>query len=221
MALGARLAASDGGVADLLIALARQEGSATHRYPAQLAARTALARDLADTVHYLCTLYGRSPGVVDLAATRLTPPPVRQWADAAVAGFARERAYLTRVVVAAGPLPSTPGQADSESAVIGQRHALEMLANSDRAGCAPGAAMALVMDWRAIRGVLDSAARRFGLESPACALPSLEATADAAAMLAGEPLVQRALMFGAQQILLQQRGLWDLLEARRQARGDD
>lgn len=221
MALGARLATNDGAVADLLTALARHEGSASHRYPAQLAVRTALARDLADAVHYLSTLYGRSPGVVDLAAAKLIPAPVRQWAEGAVAAFGRERAYLTRIVVAAGPVPSTPGQADSETAVIGQRHALEMLASSDRTGCALGAAMALVLDWRAIRGVLDAAAVRFGMEVPACALPSPDATADMAAALADEPRVQRALMFGAQQILLQQRGLWDLLEARRQARGDE
>ncbi|MGZ8285400.1 MAG: DUF6975 family protein [Allosphingosinicella sp.] len=33
------------------------------------------------------------------------------------------------------------------------------------------------------------------------------------------PQVQRALLFGAQQILVQHHGLWDLLEARQQSRG--
>ena len=32
--------------------------------------------------------------------------------------------------------------------------------------------------------------------------------------------VERAMLFGAQQLALQHRGLWDLLEARRQARLD-
>jgi hypothetical protein len=32
------------------------------------------------------------------------------------------------------------------------------------------------------------------------------------------PSAERAMQFGAQQLLLQHRGLWDLLEARRDAR---
>lgn len=209
-------------IGDLLGALARHEGSASHRYPVdKLAGATSIARDLADAVHYLSTLHGRYPGTVDFAASRPASPKVHDWADAAVAGFARERAYLARVVVAAGPLPSTPGQAESEAAVLGQRHALEMLAKSDRVGCALGAAMALVLDWRgAIRPVLDVAAKRFSIDAPVCLLPDAEATGEAAVALADQPRIERALMFGAQQILIQQRGLWDLLESRQQARGD-
>lgn len=221
MALNANELIKPSGVADLLAALARHEGSASHSYATtKIASGRHAARDLADAVHYLCTLHGRHPGVVDLAASRSVPPALGDWADAAVAGFARERAYLTRLVVAAGPLPSTPGQAESESAVIGQRHALEMLAKSDRAGCALGAAMALVLDWQVIRRVLDAAAKRFSVDVPVCLLPFAEDTGEAATALASEPRVDRALMFGAQQILIQQRGLWDLLEARQQARGD-
>lgn len=221
MALNAHDSARQAAVGELLSALARHEGSASHIYStAKLVTRAPLARDLADAAHHLSTLHGRYPGVVDLAAARPISPQVNDWAEAAVAGFARERAYLARIVVAAGPLPSTPGQAESESAVIGQRHALEMLARSDRAGCALGAAMALVLDWRAIRSVLDAAAKRFSVDAPVCLLPNAEATGEAAVALADHPRVERALMFGAQQILIQQRGLWDLLEARQQARGD-
>ena len=104
--------------------------------------------------------------------------------------------------------------------LIGQRHALEMLARSDRAGCALGAAMALVLDWRAIRSVLDAAAKRFSVDAPVCLLPNADETGEAAAALVDHPRVERALMFGAQQILIQQRGLWDLLESRQQARKD-
>jgi len=221
MALNAHDSVRQADVGEILSALARHEGSASHSYPImKLSAGAAVARDLADAVHYLCTLHGRQPGVIDLAATRPASPRVNDWAGAAVAGFARERAYLTRVVVAAGPLPSTPGQAESEAAVIGQRHALEMLARSDRAGCALGAAMALVLDWRAIRSVLDAAAKRFSVDAPVCLLPNADETGEAAAALVDHPRVERALMFGAQQILIQQRGLWDLLESRQQARKD-
>ncbi|MEX6641314.1 hypothetical protein V2A36_33310, partial [Pseudomonas aeruginosa] len=78
-------------------------------------------------------------------------------------GFADERTYLAHLTAAVGPLPSTPGQAESESALVGERHALEMLARSERRGCATGAVAALLYDWRAIRRVLDVAAERFGV----------------------------------------------------------
>jgi hypothetical protein len=220
MALKANELIRPAGVTDHLGALARHEGSASHPYATtNHGTGVAAGRDLADAVHYLSTLHGRHPGVVDLAGAKPAPAALEDWIEGAVAGFARERAYLTRIVVAAGPLPSTPGQAESEAAVIGQRHALEMLAKSDRAGCALGAAMALVLDWRAVRTVLNAAAKRFSVEPPVCLLPTPEETAEAAAMLASEPRVERALMFGAQQLLIQQRGLWDLLEARHHARG--
>jgi hypothetical protein len=35
---------------------------------------------------------------------------------------------------------------------------------------------------------------------------------------AGTPAIERAILFGAQQLLVQHRGLWDLLEARAEAR---
>lgn len=214
------------GVADLLTALARDEGSAAHPYATvKLSSARHAARDLADAAHFLCTLHGRHPGIVDLAIEKSVPAGspaiISDWAEGAVAGFARERAYLTRLVVAAGPIPSTAGQAESEAAVIGQRHALEMLASSDRTGCALGAAMALVLDWRVVRRALDAAARRFSVETPACILPSPKETVEAAAALADGPRIERALMFGAHQILIQQRGLWELLESRHHARGQD
>jgi len=139
------------------------------------------------------------------------------WLDSAAAAFAEERAYLMRIVVAAGPLPSTPGQAACEPAVAGQRHALEMLARSDRNGCALGAALALVLDWRAIRAVIDAAATRFGVPLTPPALPSPRQTM-AVVEDAGPPALERAIMFGVQQLLVQHRGLWDLLEARAEAR---
>jgi hypothetical protein len=221
MALVAVESAQRDGVADLLFAHARHEGSAGHIYPSMRLSRGPhAARDLADAVHYLCTLHGRTPGVVDLATRALVPDELRGWADGAIAGFRRERAYLTRLVVAAGPLPSTPGQAESEAAVIGQRHAIEMLASSDRAGCALGAAMALVLDWRAVRVVLDAAAKRFSVDVPPSLLPDASETGAAASLGSSDPRVERALMFGARQMLVQQRGLWELLESRHVARGD-
>jgi hypothetical protein len=59
-----------------------------------------------------------------------------------------------------------------------------------------------------------------GIEAPA---PSLPDEASVVAVIEAEcdtPASERALGFGAEQMLLQNRGLFDLLEARAAARGD-
>ncbi len=210
------------GSSAIISVLVDAEGTGAHRYTVShdLFAGNHAARNLADVVHHICILHGRHPGVADHAANHSAQVEARDWLINTVDGFIRERTYLTRLVVAVGPLPSTPGQAESEATVNGQRHALEMLAQSDRAGCALGAAMALVHDWHSIRPLLDAAASRFSVDSPACALPTIEATAALAQAVAITPALERAIGFGAQQIIAQHRGLWDLLEARSLARGE-
>lgn len=205
--------------AEKIGALLSADGAKNHPYIASniFARGREASRDLADAVHLISSLHGSSPGIIDQARARAAPDAVRDWLDAAAEGFAAERAYLMRTVVAVGPLPSTPGQAECQAAVTGQRHALDMLARSDRAGCALGAAMALVLDWRAIRTVIDAAAQRFSLPLTPPAFPSARQTM-AAIEAAGEPPMDRAMMFGAQQLLVQHRGLWSLLEARSEAR---
>ena len=201
------------GPAGTLAALVAADGSAYEPFAMRLAAPGALTRDLADAVHSICVLHGRHPGVIDHALARTASPP--DWLIEAAHAFAEERAYLARLTSAAGPLPSTPGQAESTAAVSGQRHAFDMLVRSDRAGCAIGAAAAVVLDWRAMRRVLDAAAHRFGVAEAACALPGPEAVLGETP---ASPAVERAQAFAAQQVLAQHRGLWHLLEARATAR---
>jgi hypothetical protein len=210
-------------VVDTLIGSASDSGSEGHRYTHShaLLAGPHAARNLADAVHVLCELHGPFPGVIDIAAHR-ADGPLRPWLHAAAENFTVERTWLTSLVVAAGPLPSTPGQAESEAALNAQRHALEMLAQSDRFGCALGAALALLLDWRRIHAVLAVAAERFEVDPIAPALPDPTAI-DAALRLAGadSPAMQRAVLFGGRQLLLQHHELWSLLEARESARNPE
>lgn len=208
------------GAAETVGALLAADGAKGHPYIAcQIFARGREAsRDLADAVHLMSSLHGSAPGIVDQARARPAPEAARGWLDAAAEGFVAERGFLMRTVVAAGPLPSTPGQAECEAAVAGQRHALDTLGRSDRAGCALGAAIALVLDWRAIRAVIDAAAQRFGVPLTPPALPSARQTMAAIEAAAAVSPIDRAMMFGAQQLLVQHRGLWGLLEARAEAR---
>ena len=207
-------------VAEAQIARVADRGLAGHRHAAKLAiaAGPEAARDLADAVHLLCALYGRHPGLVELALGHAAPGPVRDWLIATSTAFERERLYLVRLTAAVGPLPSTPGSAETQSALGQQRHALETLALSERRGCALGATTALVADWSALRGVLDRAAARMGVEIPTCTLPDVDAVAAVIHAGIDGTASERALGFGAEQLLLQNRGLFDLLEARAAAR---
>lgn len=199
---------------DGLAALVAAEGSGADAHAFALTSRDAGVRDLSDAVHLLCTLHGRHPGVVDHALARTVNAPA--WLIEAAEGFARERSYLAQLAAAAGPMPSTPGQAECEATVAGQRHALETLARSERDGCTLGAVAAAVLDWRALRPVLDAAAARFGVTPPPVTLP---APAAVLASLPAGPAAARAVNFAAGQVLAQHRGLWQLLEARAAARG--
>lgn len=206
--------------AQAMAALVAGEASATHPHLQSLLSlgNAEAARNAADALHYLSLLHGRHPGVIDHAAMRIADNDARKAMFAVADAFARERELLGQLVVAAGPIPSTPGQAESEASVVHQHHAIDMLAQSERQGCAAGAAVAVALDWHAVRGVLAACARRFGVEPEATTLPSEADLVALARQACPTPATERAMQFGAQQIATQHRGLWDLLEARSKAR---
>jgi hypothetical protein len=204
--------------------LTRVAGEGTARHPHLNALLEAsgphAARDLADAVHLLCSLHGRYPGLIEVALQRCPNGDGKAWLDRAAEGFERERLYLVRLTSAVGPLPSTPGAAESEASLVSARHALETLATSERKGCALGAATALVGDWWPIRRLLDRASARVGLECPAPSLPDEASVIEVIGRASDTAASERALAFGGEQLLLQHRALFDLLEARADARGD-
>ena len=209
-------------VAEAQLARVAGEGCARHPHLNGLleASGPHSGRDLSDAVHLLCSLHGRYPGLIEIALQRCPKGAAHDWLSRASEGFERERLYLVRLTAAVGPLPSTPGAAETESSLMAARHALETLAFSERNGCALGAATALVGDWWPIRRLLDRAAARVGTEAPA---PSLPDEASVIAVIDDSSVAlpaARALAFGGEQLLLQHRALFDLLEARAEARGD-
>ena len=197
-------------------------GSAGHPHAQDLAGPldATTTRDLDDLVHLLGQLYGGHPSLIDFALWQCPAGPVRDWLAEAAAAFERERQYLVRLTAAVGPIPSTPGHAETEAAMMAQRHALETLSRSERLGCSLGAATALVSDWRDIRPLLDRAAARVAVAAPPPALPDEESIARVLAGSASAPGPERAIRFGSEQLLLQHRALFDLLEARCEARED-
>jgi hypothetical protein len=209
-------------VADAQLARVSGEGSARHEYLNALleASGRHSGRDLADAVHLLCNLHGRYPGLIEMALQRCPKGEAQDWLARASDAFERERLYVVRLTSAVGPLPSTPGAAETEASLVAARHALETLAMSERDGCALGAATALVGDWWPIRRLLDRAATRAGIESPAPSLPDEASVVAVIEQGAATPASARALAFGSEQLLLQHRALFHLLEARAEARGD-
>ena len=194
------------------------EATAAHRYARALAHGDGAVRDVADAVHGLCLLHGHHPGVIDHILDLSIDAATRVFLGDAASGFAEERAMLSTLAAAAGPIPSTPAQAQSEAAITGQRHALAMLVRSDRNGCALGAVIAFLLDWQAVRVVIAGCARRIDLTLPAPDMPDRPAMIGWLHAVERTPALERAMAFGAQQLLAQQLGMWDLLEARQLAR---
>ena len=209
-------------VAEAQLARVAGEGCGRHAHLNSLleASGRHSGRDLADAVHLLCSLHGHYPGLIEIALQRCPNGEAGDWLSRASDAFERERLYLVRLTAAVGPMPSTPGAAETEASLLAARHALETLATSERDGCALGAATALVGDWWPIRRVLDRAAARAGTETPAPSLPDEASIVAIIDRSAANPASGRALAFGGEQMLLQHRGLFDLLEARAEARGE-
>lgn len=179
--------------------------------------RDSLPALLADVAHFLNVSHGRLPGVVDHAARKIVDPEAREWLTHATTAFADERAFLNSLNVAAGPIRRHLDQDKIEALLTTQHRSFEMLATSDRKGCPAGAAMAFVLDWQATRPMLDRAAVMLGLEAQKCDLPGVTVTVALADALSGNPAVERAMAFGREQLLAQQKGLWHLIAARHQA----
>ena len=222
MALNRSVGRQEASVAEIQLARVAGEGCARHPYLNSLLEVSGRhsGRDVADAIHLLCSLHGRYPGLIEVALQRCPEGPVQDWLARASESFERERLYLVRLTSAVGPLPSTPGAAETEASLMATRHALETLAMSERNGCALGAATARVGDWWPIRRLLDRAATRVGVEPPAPSLPDEASVVTVIDRGAETPASSRALAFGGEQLLLQHRALLDLLEARAEARGE-
>lgn len=169
---------------------------------------------VADVAHFINISHGRHPGVIDHAALKIVEDPARQWLMTAIAAFAQERSFLNALTVAAGPERRHSNENKIAALILGQAKNFEMLASSDRKGCPAGAAIAFVIDWQRTRHLLSAVALHTGLDVPPCALPSIDHCLNLAEKLGTTDSSRRAMRFGAEQILAQQKGLWRLIAAR-------
>ncbi len=174
-------------------------------------ARGALVADIA---HFINVSHGRHPGIVDHAAHKIADDAARTWLIKAIDGFAVERRFMNALTVAAGPERRHQGENKVAALIAGQARNFEMLASSERKGCPAGAALAFVIDWHQTRPCLEAVALHVGMDVPLIALPSIDECTQVAGSLGMTDNYCRAMRFGAEQILAQQRGLWRLIAAR-------
>ena len=204
----------DDGSAPVIAPLLGFLGDRSDRPDLRASVKNARGALIADIAHFINISHGRHPGIIDHAANRLVDDSARKWLAAAIDGFAVERRFLNALTVAAGPIRRHVGQ-DKITALIGvQARNFEMLATSERRGCPAGAALAFVIDWQETRQLLERISLHIGLEPPKVALPGVDSCASVATGLATNDAYIRAMGFGAQQLLAQQRGLWKLIAAR-------
>lgn len=185
-----------------------------HRPALRASGKATKAALLADIAHFMHISHGRYPGVVEYAAQKILDDAVRGWLIRAIDAMLVERAFLNMLTVTAGPIRRLASQDNINAVVDGQAKNFQMLATSDRKGCAFGAAIAFVLDWHQTRPLLDIVAHQMGLASPTVTLPSL---AECVLLVQSEDRgdnFRRAMAFGAEQTLAQQRGLWRLVVAR-------
>ena len=187
---------------------------AHHRPGLRASGRSAKAALLADIAHFMNISHGRYPGVVEHAAHKIIDDAARNWLIEALDGMLSERAFLNNLTVTAGPIRRLTGHDNINALVENQAKNFQMLATSDRKGCAAGAAIAFVIDWRQTRPLLDIVADQMGITRPIVTLPSVTECAQLTQKLEHTDSFRRAMAFGAEQTLAQQRGLWQLVVAR-------
>jgi hypothetical protein len=217
LGIGLQSLVTENGSASLTAQLRRFIESS--RDPNGLRQRTNILRPalIADIAHFMCVSHGRHPGVIEHAATKILDDEAREWFVTAIDGFIIERDYLNRLTVAAGPIRSHAGQDKVSALLAGQAKNFQMLATSDRNGTAAGAAIAFVLDWIASRPLLDSVATSLDIPVPIIALPVADESINFANAIAKSDNIVRAIGFGADQLLGQQRGLWQIIAARHAA----
>lgn len=169
---------------------------------------------IADIAHYLCVAHGRHPGIIEHAMSKTIDKCSREWLLQAADGFTRERIYLTELTVAAGPITRIIGQDETDMLIVNQSKQYKMLASSDRKGCPIGAAAAFILDWQNIRQLIDIIALQLNISIPQMTLPTKEQTERLITEYATTENIIRAMNFGGDQILSQQRAFWNIITAR-------
>jgi hypothetical protein len=134
---------SGAAIGERLLACVDEQGSAAHPYlRARRCCEGRTRRAIFPTPSTscaCCTAATRASSIMPPVAASI---PSARLVQQATSAFAEERAFLTRLCLMPPARSRARRRGDTESTVLGQRHAIEMLAQSERNGCALGAAVA-------------------------------------------------------------------------------
>jgi len=174
--------------------------------------------DVADIAHILTIVHGSLPTVFELASAHAPSGHLRELLFAASESFQAWRRFLALLTSKAGPAPSCLNDDVHMVSLVQLKHAIQLLASSERRGCAVGAATAMLADWHLTIPPLLSCASRFGIGHHLPSPPQVNE------IIAGieqtEPTTSelRAMTFGASQFYHMDDEIFLHLRARRQAR---
>ena len=196
------------------------EGAGAHPWVRRLASDPdrAAGPDLADAVHWLALLHGGAAGLVDGASLRTRSERERRFLNGAFDAWQSERAALSTLAVAVGPVPSTPGQHADEATTATLSRAIATLATSERDGVSLGAATALIVEWHGLRALMERAAERFGGDISPCVLPPQPDLLATVAGFVDAPGMERAMAFGARELVRRHGTFVAMLQRRSAAR---
>lgn len=204
---------------EALTTLVATRGCGTHPYVHGLLQSNSRYRDLnlVDAIHHLAALHGRLPGLIE-DARRHSPSltAAAPWFREAAEGFAQERLHLARLLAHGPAIPATPTQAEYQVKLESIRQGLTALAQSSRPGCAFGSALALVLDWQTIHRLLNLLGQQLDLPSLPLLMPDAAASLSVLDRLGSD--FDRAIIFGATELIARHERLWTLLEDRQAAR---
>ena len=199
--------------------LLQEQGSSQHPYQRLLNAEgcEGLNCALFDAVHHIAFIHGRLPGLLE-EALRNSPPGAghSSWLQTIAEGFSRERLALVQLRAHSPTTPAQPTGIAAQMSFEALGRDILALSRSERPGCALGAAVALALDWPSIRTVLDRASSLLEYSFPPTVMPVEEEIFESLAQV--DPVLKRALLFGAKELLLRHERLWTTLEARHRAR---
>lgn len=161
-------------------------------------------------------------GLRDELDTDLSAP------DLALALFGdsiRHADCIRQLAVTVGPTRLRAGLTTAEANALSHRRRIEILLESERAGCAVGTAVALTLSWLRLTSLIGSALHAIASDRPAINIPGLEDRKDQPTLpppalvrhlgaIAQSQPVRRGIQFGVGQVLALQATFWSMLAER-------
>lgn len=174
--------------------------------------------DVADLAHALTVTHGGLPNIFDLASLRSDAQSLRNHLVTCSNSFQDWRRFLSALTSKAGPAPSLTDDAAHMVSLVQTKQGIQLLGESERKGCAIGAAFAMLNDWQIVLPESFKFAARLDIVEGIALPPRTSAIIEEMECLEPSAAELRAMSFGADQFYQLNDAFFRHLEARRKAR---